>query len=190
MNFTLRALTVLAALVPAAALAQGATQTSGYTPGEITVRAGWNDMKDAGSGLGVAADHRFGLLGEQWLLGVGWADGEQPGPEQGQEQRATNAAATTPGATRSISVWDVNWNWVRDWAPAGSKWTFTGGAGIGAYALDTPDSWTTRFGAQALAQAHWGSWLADARYVWTDKFANDFSIDGVRLSVGYVLPLR
>jgi hypothetical protein len=188
MNFTLRALSLLALLVPAAALAQGTTQASGYAPGDITLRAGWNDTKDAGDGLGVALDHRFGLLGQQWLLGVGWADGEQQG--EAPQETAIGGAATISGPTRSISVWDLNWNWVRDWTPAGSKWTFTGGAGIGAYALDTPDSWTTRFGAQALAQARWGDWLADARYVWTDKFANDFSIDGVRLSVGYVLPLK
>jgi hypothetical protein len=184
MNFTLRTLSLLALLLPAAALAQGTTPN--YTPGDITVRAGWSDKDDAGGGLGVAVDHRFGLLGEQWLLGVGWADGE----EQAREQESVNEAETSAYAARGINVWDLNWNWVRDWTPAGSKWTLTGGAGIGAYALDTPDSWTTRFGAQALAQARWGNWLADARYVWTDKFANDFSIDGVRLSVGYVLPIK
>lgn len=141
------------------------------------VRAGWFDMGDADSGLGIGVDYKFPLWNQKWMAGIEWGDGSSTTTTTGE----ATAAATS---TMSLDVWDINWNWISEVASEKYKWYY--GAGIGWYDVRWSSDSDSSFGFQILGGMDFAeNWSADVRYVLGTDFSGDESVDGLRVSVGY-----
>lgn len=138
------------------------------------IRAGWFDMGDADSGLGIGVDYKFPLAGQKWMAGIEWGDGEAA-----IETEVDSASA----AKMSLDVWDINWNWIGEVATEKYKWYY--GGGIGWYDVRWSGDSDSSFGFQIVAGAEFAkNWSADIRYVLGTDF-DDADVDGLRFSIGY-----
>ncbi len=142
-------------------------EVAGFQP-SLGVRAGWFDMGDFDSGLGVGVDLKFNLFGQKWLGGVEWGDGEY--------------SSYGSSSTFSANIYDANLNWIT--VVPTESYEFYLGAGAGWYRIENSDS-EDGLGFQALAGLNFGKKLyADVRYVFGTDFDSDVNVDGLRLSVG------
>jgi len=181
MRLLVTVMVVALVLLPFVAAAQYETEDEAA----LRVRAGWFDMGDADSGLGIGVDYLFDAFGQKWLAGLEWGDADYRRPVVvGEAQSATLGA-------RIDTYWGVTFNWVSV-VPGdlglmpeedGTSWYY--GGGIGWYTLDNSTS-DDSFGAQVLAGYNFKEdWFGELRYVFaTDMFGN-LDADGIRLSIGY-----
>lgn len=164
---------VALALVPGIASAQfygiDFWEEEPVDPSALRVRAGWFDMGDFNSGLGVGVDYRFKAAGQTWLLGGEWGDGEYG----------------SGSSKSSINVFGANFNWIGTERVGANSWYY--GGGLGWYFLENGLS-DDGLGFQVLGGVNYGSNLSvDVRYVWADEFSTSRNANGLRLSLGYWL---
>lgn len=138
-------------------------------PNALRVRAGWFDMGDFDSALGVGVDYRFNAFGQTWLLGGEWGDGEHG----------------SGSSKQSINVFGANFNWIGTERLDANSFYY--GAGVGWQFLENSIS-DDGFSYQVLAGVNYGRNISlDVRYVWADEFDRSYNANGLRMSLGYWL---
>lgn len=168
-------LLVVALMLPCFALAQfdDDDMDSAAPAREWRVRAGWFDMGDADSGLGIGVDYLFPAFKQNWSVGLEWGDGE------------TSATVLGHTVTESLDVWGLTWNWLKTVQTPEYKNNWYYGAGLGWYRVENGDS-DDSFGLQLVAGMDLSkSWYGEIKYVFGTDFEGDADVDGLRVSFGY-----
>ena len=161
---------MLVAMLPCLAFAQG-YGNNGYKP--FTVQAGWFNMGDADSGLGVGIDYSLPLGRQTGRIGLEWGNGSLP-----VSSAAVSAALTS---SSSINVWNLHFDWILQANPQ-----FYFGIGACLNRVELPGDTVNKFGGQAILGYNiTPEWFAEARYLAASEIVPGFKIDGLRATVGY-----
>jgi len=172
MSKTAVVLVLAAVLLPCAAMAQW--MEPAYMEDEASIyglraNVGWFDMGDADTGLGIGADYLFPALGQDWMLGLQWGEGE---------------IRTSSTRTSTVDVWALDWNWIASVPAPDKKYQWYYGGGIGYYRVENSDS-EDSIGFQVLAGINFSeAFFGQVKYVIGTDF-DDENVDGIRVSLGY-----